>query len=195
MANTLLLPIELTEAERLPVLTDLSAKLTDLEGERGMSGNETRPPDLEGMAGRKAWRVRTGEPPTGLAGFVVQVPGAHAWWDKWFVSMIHLRDVAGMAPAKKQFSEATHEFLILALNPEFPVDLDHPSAHYLTPVDVVEQFGGVTDDDAISICEGAVIAILRGVASPDQDYRAAWKALIKNTVEHIALGGHAKEST
>ncbi len=31
MPNTMLLPIELTEAERLLVLTDLSAKLTDLE--------------------------------------------------------------------------------------------------------------------------------------------------------------------
>jgi len=157
-----------------------------------------RAPDLEGRGG-KAWRILMPENPesawvASIAQFVVNVPGAHPFWSFWGVTMIHLRDIPGVPPAHRRFLEATHEFGILAFNPEHGVpNVDNPDRyHYLTPPDVVEQFAGVNDDQAAKVCELAVRAIVDGRISPDQDYRPVWKEVIRQTVEYLALGTHAK---
>lgn len=159
-----------------------------------------RSPDLTGRG--SAWRISTAAVPQWsptIDAWLVHVPGAHPFWSHWVISVVHLRDVPGTPPAKKHYPEAEYEFLIGALDPDRPLpDPDDPavgSVRVLMPIDVVEQFGGVSDEDAKTICEGAVRVVLDGSLSPDQDYRSHWKRLIKNTVEHIAVGGHAKGST
>lgn len=85
--------------------------------------------------------------------------------------------------------------MILAFDPETPPDPDNrggDGAKILTPLDLVHQFNGVTDEQAERLCEGAVRLIVDGRMSPDQDYRSLWKEIIRNTVEHTVLGGHAK---
>ncbi len=158
-----------------------------------------RAPDLEGPAAR-AWLVAppNGGPPdwsAGLGAWLVNAPGAHPFWAWWRVDVIHLRPITGVRPAHKGYPDAEFEFLIVALDPDKPLcevdgDLNGPPCSFLTPIDVVEQFHGVTDQQASRICRDAVNAIAAGRLSPDQDYRAIWREVIRNTVACYASGRH-----
>ncbi len=155
-------------------------------------------PTLTGTSGQ-AWHIPNDnvDPSqrAGLASWIVHIPGAHPFWSNWMVAVVHLRDVPGATPAKRNYPEAEYEFLILTINPE-----EHPTPtveealskglHFLHPVDVCEQFHGVTDQDAVRICESAVRASLNGRISPDQDFRPIWRAAIQETVKHFREGKH-----
>lgn len=153
-----------------------------------------RDPDLTGKAGR-AWKapLDSDQPHGTLAGWLINVPKAHPFWSWWAINMIHLRDIEGVPPAKKHYPEAQYEFLIYAINPELcpEPDPDKPPYPHLVPVDVCEQFHGVLDVDAVRICELAVLSIVDGRLSPDQDFRSAWHNTIQTTAEHYRQGKHA----
>lgn len=154
-----------------------------------------RPPDWQGVGGR-AWLIpnKSDVPDhqATIAGWLVNAPGCHPFWSWWTVHVIHLRDIRGVKPAHKRYPEAEYEFVILAIHPDHPADPDHPEKgyHYLTPANVVEQFHGVTDRDAGRFAELAVRSILDGRMSPDQDYRSAWRATVKDTIAHFREGRH-----
>lgn len=152
-----------------------------------------REPDLKNLV-NAAWRVDISKPErteqiATIASWLVTGP-FHPAWNYWCVIVCRLRDIPGVKPANKQYPEAEYEFMIVSLNPEHQPDPDHPATtfQYLTPIDVVEQFHGLTDDQAKGLCELAARVIVDGRASPDQDWRAWWKKCIKNTVEHIRTG-------
>jgi hypothetical protein len=146
-----------------------------------------REPDIPGQAG-KGWKVKV-QPPqdeTTLSAYLVSVYGAHPIWNWWLISFIHLRDIPGMPAAKKDYPEATYELLILTINPKScPPDPDNPNYEYLVPVDVQIQFHGLEDEDVKELCKQAVTAIVDGCISPDQDYRFAWRELIKHKVQEL----------
>lgn len=149
--------------------------------------NVLREPDIADDSG-KAWVVSVAAPQdlTTLSAYVVSVYGAHPLWNWWLVSAIHLRDVPGMPAAEKEYPEATHEFLILTINPKScPPDPDNSNYEYLVPVDVQIQFDGIDDDQVRELCQQAVTAIVDGRMNPDQDYRSVWNSSIKLAVQAI----------
>lgn len=156
-----------------------------------------RVPDVTGPFG-KAWLLPPPgedkpEKKAGLAQWLINVPGAHPHWEYWYVAMISLADMEGVPPAHKKYPEAEFEFLIASINPEdCPAPSPDETGHFpfLTPMDVVEQFHGVSARDAVRICEGAIQAIVNGRISPDQDFRPMWTRLITGTVQHYREGGH-----
>lgn len=145
-------------------------------------------PTISGPFG-EAWPVRMGPLGTrgsvdldaALAGWIVLAPHAHPLWRYWMLSVVHLRPLEGGKPPQLRFPEATHEIVIMALNPEHPPPpLDHSPnwpVHYLTPIDVCEQIDAPSDAAAVEVAEWCVRAICNG-ASPDQDYRAWWRNAI-----------------
>jgi hypothetical protein len=144
-----------------------------------------REPDIAGSHG-KAWKVKVEslQDKTTLNAYLISVYGAHPFWNWWLISAIHLRDVEGMPAAVKEYPTATHEFIILTLDPKCcPPDSDDPQYKYLLPADVLIQFDGLTDTDVAKFCTDAVTAIVDGQMSPDQDYRSAWRQLIEYTVQ------------
>ncbi len=150
--------------------------------------------DLVGQCG-KAWLLKMPEDSqkAGLASWLVNRPGAHPYWQWWLVGVTHLRDVPGMKPAHKKYPEAEYEFLIFSIDPTAcpNPEPDDPNGYpHLTPIDVVEQFHGIKDSDAVRLCEGAVQGIVNGVISPDQDYRSMWSQMIAGTVAHFSQGKH-----
>lgn len=162
------------------------------------------PPTASGSGGQ-AWRIRL--PPVGqrarpdhdatVDAWIVRVPGAHVCWDHWALTVVHLRSIAGVRAAHRHVPEATHEFLILALNPEKPLPpLDAAHAgfqiHWLTPIDVCMQFMARSDAVAAEILELAVTSIVDGHASPDQDWRPWWTRAIAETAQHFADGAHSR---
>lgn len=138
----------------------------------------------------------------------------HPFWTQWILVVVKLREIEGKPPISYQFEGATHEFLIVSLNPEYgdkevtllaagarPVkQWSGPKAYmkfalregmpYMTPVDVCVQFEA-TDDEMRKLAEYACEAIVQGRMSPDQDYREGWKTTLVKTLAHIRGEEHA----
>lgn len=157
-----------------------------------------RDPDLTGPYGR-GWQLkhRDDKPDyqASLGTWLVNCPTAHPFWHWWVVGMVSLRDIPGVKPAHKRYPEAEYEFMIYSINPEEcpnPEPDDPKGYPHLIPLDVVEQFHGVTDRDASRILTSAMQAIVNGYLSPDQDYRQAWKSSLATTIEHFRSGQHAE---
>ena len=163
-----------------------------------------REPDFKGVFG-SLWRVAKPDAAklempdwqATLGQWLLTVPGAHPVWHSYALGVIHLRDIPGVRPAHKQYPEAEHELLLLALDPEKPLpdpdDVANFKPAYLTPLNLVEQFHGVTDEQAVEIAEWLGRSFIDGLANPDTDYRTQTQLLLRKTVEHIALGGHPAE--
>ena len=170
--------------------------------ERYQGTHISAPATFRGVSG-EAWRLEL--PPLGARGrpdldgtvacYIVRVPGAHAFWDHWNMSVVHLRPIPGVKAATRHRPDVTHELIIGSLDPEEPL----PAAlvadgtfrlHILRPLDVVEQF--TVRDDAIAdrLLELAVRAVVDGFASPDQDWRIWWGQAIHSTAAHFADGTH-----
>lgn len=154
-----------------------------------------REPDFKGPYGR-AWSIATNKPEHAacLGSWIVNVPGAHPYWEYWLVALVHLRDVPGVEAAHRKYPEAEFEFSIQSIDPERcpEPDPDAADAGYplLHPVDVVEQFHGISDHDAQRVADLCITAMLHGRISPDQDFRSMWNRTIQGTVTHFRQGQH-----
>lgn len=154
-----------------------------------------RAPDKTGI-GASAWKIdlkpdRPDQTAT-LCSWLVHQPGVHVLWSYWALWLIHLRPIDGVRPTHKQYPEAEYEVAAYALDPDLPRDPDSLDVFvgHLTPADLVEQFNGVTDAQAITLCDGMVRAVMEGIMSLDSDYRSRWKEVIDKTLQHFVLGGH-----
>lgn len=119
----------------------------------------------------------------------------HPLWQQFVLCVVHLRDVPGFPPASRQFKGATHELLVMALNPErgprTPEDLSRiglGSAAYLVPIDVVHQF--TATDDEMRILAGMLAeACVQGWLTPSTDdareaLREQWLGVCVKTLAH-----------
>lgn len=144
-------------------------------------------PDLEGFG--RAWRIDPLKPrhvdqTATVAGWLVHAPHGNPFWPWYIVSAVHLRDIEGQSkPAVKKFAEASHEFLICAINPETYPQADPENwgaVGYLEPIDLAHQLGGLTDTQAGRIVEEMVKAVTFNGASPDQDFRRMWQTWLEH---------------
>ena len=132
-----------------------------------------------------------------LSLWIISAPQSHPLWWWYTLSVIHLRPIDGVKPATITLPGASHEFILVALNPEEPVpDLDamergdFRSICSLTPPNLVEQFEVRNDAEALRFGEMAVEAIVHGIVSPDTDHRAVWRRMIPETARHLREGVH-----
>ena len=155
---------------------------------------ERTTPDLKGDFAR-AWKLPLPESHPTIAGYLVHAPYAHPFWGWYTMAVIHLRPVEGLPPAAVSLPGATHELAILAIDPrvcpeptpEMATEGQYP---FLMPPDVMEQFMVLDDQQAVSLLENCVQAVVQGRISPDSDFRSRWAKVIANTSEHYRLGGH-----
>lgn len=161
----------------------------------------TRAPDFPGVGAWRAWRVTL--PPIGqreradhdatVGMWLLFCPGAHLAWSYWWLTLIHLRPIEGVPPAKITTPGAGWEVICCAQDPNDAPSPDDPkSLRMLQPIDWIVQFGDVADDArATEVAELVVKAIMRGEVSPDQDFRRFWKESIPATARCVATGKHA----
>lgn len=119
----------------------------------------------------------------------------HPLWQQFLLIVVHLRDVEGTPAATRQFPGATHELLVLALNPErgarTPEDLAGNGvgpAGYLSPIDVVHQFDA-TDEEMRVLAGMLAEACTQGWLTPSTDdareaLREQWLAVCVKTLAH-----------
>lgn len=95
--------------------------------------------------------------------WLLTLPGHHPLWQHYCLSVISLADIPGVPPAVKQFPEATHEILLMAMNPECDPAPDAPEEfQYLSPVNYVKQIDVVSDEIAILAGAAVVVRLLLG---------------------------------
>lgn len=149
-------------------------------------------PDYTGHAGR-GWQMdmsaREQRPDWAatLTSILLNCPGAHPAWQHWMCSVIHLRELPGVKSAIKRFPEATHEIMVVALDPRYELpDPDHfeQPFHYLLPLDHVVQLEVPSDAAAVQVLETMVRACCDGIMSPDSDWREAWRTQIAHLAAH-----------
>lgn len=127
-----------------------------------------------------------------LSLWLIRRPGAHPFWQWWVVSVVHLRDMPDAAPAARLYEKAQYEFVIYAIDPhDCPEpDPEKPEQGYphLIPLDVLEQFHGVTDEQARQLTAAAVSSIVDGLLSPDEDDRPRWQKWVATKVQSMRSG-------
>lgn len=129
-----------------------------------------------------------------MGGYLIHAPAAHPL-RAWHLLMgIHLRP-DNRAPTLPflRFPGATHEIMVLALNPEHDAALDpddRETFKWLEPPDVTEQVVLGSDDQARELVRLCATGCVHGVLVPDSDFRSAWRASLEQTSEHLRLGGH-----
>jgi len=104
----------------------------------------------------------------------------HPLWSQWVCSLVHLRGSVDGATARLQFPGATHEFVVIAQNPEHRLTIDSgpESLCLLRPVDVCQQLRATNDASAMARVEACLEYVRRGEISPDQDFRPVWRHLL-----------------
>ena len=100
---------------------------------------------------------------TTLEAWFLHLPPAHPIWPRYLLSVIHLRSAAGFGPAKLKYPEATHELIVVALDPDRNPQPHQPETWSpLTPVNYVTQFHGLTDAGAAGLARVAAEQVVRG---------------------------------
>lgn len=119
--------------------------------------------------------------------FKLQVPHAHPFWSTYLWTSVHLRPVGGRPDAQLHFPGATHEFMLLALDPN---NDDGPPWHYLLPPNVVFQMSG-SDDECKKLTELFADAVINNGLPVEDGGRALsnmWKQTCYASLDH--LRGH-----
>ena len=138
--------------------------------------------------------------------WLLTAPMAHPAWTQYLMPVVRLRDVDGFAPPKRQFPGATHELLVLALDPdEGPYTPENMSRFdegpqagrlpYLTPVNIAHQIEG-SDEEARTLALYSAWGVTAGTLNPETSdapslIRANWKAALVKTLAHIRGESHA----
>lgn len=128
-----------------------------------------------------------------IAGWVITAPTWHPLWSQYFLAAVSLRDVPGQPPAEKKFPEATHEIMVLTLDPDHgPFDADTISSghrlRFLMPGNIVHQMIA-TDEQAEEITAMLANAVVHGMLCPEtagmgDSVRATWDQSISQTLDH-----------
>lgn len=166
-----------------------------------LTGRET---EFDGAYGRAvAWAVpdhpRAAET---VCTWILTHPQGHPLWSQYLLLVVRLTDHPDFPPPKRQFPGATHELLVLALDPKSgpyaPETMDRfldGTLPYLTPVNIVHQIEG-TDDEACKLAANVAWGVTVGALWPETAdapgrVRAEWKASLVKTLAHIRGEEHA----
>lgn len=156
-----------------------------------------RPPDIAGRRA-KVWLVTptpacAAKSQACLETWLVHYPGIHPFWSWWAVSVCSLADMPGLPPAQIRLDGASHEVIIVALNPEAGepnVDDQFDALPWMSPPELCHQVKRLTDDQARRLVGQLCRAFADGVSAPDGDYRSRNEALLTGTAAHLAAGLH-----
>lgn len=152
-----------------------------------------REPDLVGPAG-KAWRIPS-KTPAQVVNYIVHAPGQYPLWEWWLMTAVSLKPFPKLPAPVKRFPTAEYEVLFVTLEASDPTDGidpdDEGSLHFLMPIDVVQQYGGLDDQMMKDLVNLAVQSVIQGkMPAPDSDKPKMWLATLDNTVEHLLSGRH-----
>jgi hypothetical protein len=114
--------------------------------------------------------------------WLIEAPWAHPLWNQYLVMLYDLTSEHPDGPPKLYLPDATHEFAVHALDPDFPVAKDAPLAsselRTLMPPNYCYQFKAESDEAAQARVQMIVDGIVAQHLSPDTDFRSLWNKLL-----------------
>lgn len=130
-----------------------------------------------------------------VACWLLHCPGQSPAWAHYLLSAVHLRAVVGGHEAEVRVPGATHEVLLLALDPEKSPVPDNPASWaWLLPLNVQEQVQLGSDDQAADLVESCVRAMLAGNLPAEPALAGAvepWRTVLVKTAAHARGEEHA----
>jgi hypothetical protein len=140
-------------------------------------------PEYTGIAG-KAWvldreeflKKHPGDAVATIKSWIVNCPTAHPVWSNYLIAVISLAEFPGVAPAEIRMPNATHEIMVIALNPDIIPTLND-EVHFLTPINFSGQFIIKNDEGAVDRLDQVVHLVCDGKLNPDTDARGQWERL------------------
>lgn len=122
-------------------------------------------------------------------------PGQSPAWRHYLLSIAHLRPIEGVKPARIFREGATHEVMLLALDPEAnPAPCDEGSWKWLSPTNYAGQIILPSDRDArrvIGILARATADGLLWAEPPLSGQKEPWESQLRQLEDHAA-GRHSK---
>lgn len=128
-----------------------------------------------------AWRIDHPESAVFAVSWIIDAPWAHPVWNQYALCLYDLTtplDRAG--PVEFYLEGATHEFILVALDPKHHVPRDTTPGkplRRLDPPNYGYQFIAESDAAAAARVQECVDGIAAGKLSPDTDFRSLWNKL------------------
>lgn len=137
--------------------------------------------------------------------WLIDSPVWHPLWRGYLLCVVRLRDdQPGFPPPVHKFVGTTHELMIAALNPDHPQTIDAltrrmrdgKAVHYLTPINIAEQFIA-TDDEMIKLAWAGAWGVVFGYCNPEtgdapERIREDWLSSLTKSLAHIRGEAHAR---
>jgi hypothetical protein len=97
-----------------------------------------------------------------LARWNLTLPGQHPFWERYCLSVCHLRDCAALTPANKESPDRTHEINVTAIDPNYPnEEFQKGGVAFPLPINHVVQIIS-TDAKAVEVAEFMVQRLVDG---------------------------------
>lgn len=135
-----------------------------------------------------------------VTSWLITAPGAHPLWSQYNLFVVRLDDdVPGFPPPHRQFPGATHELLLVALEPAgnlYTAEMLHTKPlQWLEPINICEQFTA-TDDEMRELAHLSAWGVVVGALNPETAdaptrIREAWLGSLVRTLAHIRGEAHA----
>lgn len=123
-----------------------------------------------------------------LASWFLTCPGQSVAWDRYALHAIHLRPVQGGRDAVITVPGATHEVLLVALDPRGRPRPERPrSWQFLRPVNLTEQVQLPDDEAAVDLVRTCAEAVVDGVLwaePPLSGQLEPWRTMLIQTAAH-----------
>jgi hypothetical protein len=121
--------------------------------------------------------------------WLVTAAWAHPLWQQYEIALYDLTTETDDGPPILYLEGATHEVVVHALHPDFPLDRlprpgetpnDAEKIHHLIPPNHAYQFVAESDAAAEQRIQEIVDGINAGMVSPDTDFRRDWDFLFRD---------------
>lgn len=130
-----------------------------------------------------------------VAVWFIHAPSQSIAWDRYLLSIYHLRPIEGGTPVKKEYDALTHEIVLVALNPDKnPQPNDPESWAHLVPMNLVMQLELPHDEAASDLLERSAKAICGGLLwaePPMSGMVEPWRTSMLQTSAHYRNEPHA----
>lgn len=116
---------------------------------------------------------------------VLHRPDAHPIWSTYALFIVHLRGEVNDEAPHLEFPDSSHELMCVALDPSKPVKISPIEIHPLIPPNIIHQFRGLTDEQALLVFSSFVRQLADRSMSPDTDFRRAQLALLNRLSDSV----------
>lgn len=114
--------------------------------------------------------------------WIINAPWAHPIWHQYWIALYDLTTPHPGGAPTLYLPDATHEFIVYALDPEHPIAKDTPiheaKCVKLKPPNYGYQFKAESNDAALARVQMIVDGIVADRLSPDTDFRSLWDKLL-----------------